>query len=96
MVWVSTAGEYCGFQAARLAQEKVRQEAEQRQRRELEERRKTLAKKRAEVEEKNRWLEVCLYELVPWTACAPRIPFEAVPRPTVDISPKSKTNGASR
>lgn len=45
-------------EAERIAQEKARQEMEERQKRELEERRKALAKKRAEVEEKNRQLEV--------------------------------------
>lgn len=45
-------------EAERLAQEKARKEMEERQRRELEERRRALAKKRAEVEGKNRQLEV--------------------------------------
>lgn len=45
-------------EAERIAQEKARQEMDERHRRELEERRRALAKKRAEVEEKNRQLEV--------------------------------------
>lgn len=45
-------------EAERIAQEKAKQELGDRQRRELEERRKALAKKRADLEEKNRRLEV--------------------------------------
>lgn len=45
-------------EASRVEQERAKRELEERQRRELEERRKALAKKRAELEEKNRQLEV--------------------------------------
>lgn len=56
-------------EADRIAQEKAKQELEERQRRELEERRKALAKKRADLEEKNRRLEVNVLERCRVEAC---------------------------
>lgn len=63
-------------EAARIAQEKAKQEMEERQRRELEERRRALAKKKADLEEKHRQLEVtfklwCMVFYVPRLAKRP-------------------------
>lgn len=50
-----------GEEAAKVAQEQAKKQAEERHRRELDERRKALAKKKAELEETNRRLEVTAY-----------------------------------